>query len=90
MSKLNERQLAEMLKYSSPQTLYIVTWNNLLKILYCPFEVIVREQIGELKEKKKVIVEAVKVTSELKTVYIIKGRAYFYYHFEILDKVEPP
>ncbi|WP_029034072.1 hypothetical protein [Salinimicrobium terrae] len=87
---MNDKQLAEILKYSSPQTLYIVTWNNLLKILYCPFEVIVRQQIGELTKDEKVSVEAVKVTTKLKTVYIVRGRAYFYCHFEIIDRVEPP
>lgn len=87
---MNEKQLAEILKYSSPDTLYIVTWNNLLKILFCPFEVIVKQQIGELKEKEIVLVEAVKVTARLKTVYIIKGRAYFYDHFEIMDREKPP
>ncbi|MBE7641398.1 hypothetical protein GUB10_13745 [Salegentibacter sp. BLCTC] len=81
---MNEEQLAEILKYSSPNTLYIVTWNNLLKLLFCPFEVVVRHPIGDLNEGEKVLVEAVKVTAEIKTVFIVKGRAYFYYHFEIV------
>ncbi|HEY9184320.1 MAG TPA: hypothetical protein VIM94_03240 [Salegentibacter sp.] len=81
---MNEEQLAEILKYSSPNTLYIVTWNNLLKLLFCPFEVVVKHPIGDLNEGEKVLVEAVKVTAEIKTVFIVKGRAYFYYHFEIV------
>lgn len=81
---MNEEQLAEILKYSSPNTLYIVTWNNLLKLLFCPFEVVVKHPIGDLNEGEKVLVEAVKVTADIKTVFIVKGRAYFYYHFEIV------
>ena len=81
---MNDKQLAEILKYSSPNTLYIVTWNNLLKLLYCPFEVVMKHSIGDFKEGEKVLVEAVKVTTEIKTVFIVKGRAYFYYHFEII------
>ena len=82
---MNEKQLAEILKYSSPNTLYIVTWNNLLKLLCCPFEVMVKHPIGDLKEGDRVLVDAVKVTADIKTVFIVKGRAYFYSHFRILD-----
>lgn len=81
---MNERQLAELLKYSSPNELYIVTWNNLLKLLFTPFKVIVMDDLEELAKGQVVWVQEVKVTKELKTVYIIKGRAYYYYHFEIL------
>ena len=70
---MTKEQLAEILKYSSPNTLYIVTWNNLLKILFCPFEVVAKHQIGDLKEGEKVLVEAVKVTANLKTVFRLKG-----------------
>lgn len=82
---MNEKQLAEILKYSSPNTIYIVTWNNLLKLLFCPFEVMVKYPIGDLNEGEKVLVDAVKVTADIRTVFIIKGRAYFYYHFEIFE-----
>ena len=82
---MSEKELAEILKYSSPKTLYIITWNNLLKQLFCPFEVVVKHQIGDLHRGQKVWVEGVKVTVKLITVFIVKGRAYYYYHFEILD-----
>lgn len=85
---MSDDELADVLKYSSPDTLYIVTWNNLLKRLICPFEVVVKHQIGDLNEGEKVLVEAVKVTAQLKTVFIVRGRAFFYYHFKILDKQE--
>ncbi len=82
---MSDEELVETLKYSSPKILYIVTWNNLLKKLFCPFQVMVKHQIGELEKGEKIWVENVKVTAKLKTVYIIKGRAYYYDHFEILD-----
>lgn len=82
---MNEKQLAEILKYSSPNTLYIVTWNNLLELLFCPFEVLVKHPIGDFSAGDKVFVEAVKVTADITTVYIVKGQAYFFYHFEILN-----
>ncbi len=82
---MNEKHLAEILKYSSPKTLYIITWNNLLKKLFCPFQVEAKYDIGDLVKGELVFVDAVKVTDKLKTVFIIKGFAYHYYHFEILD-----
>lgn len=81
---MNKNHLAEMLKYSSPKIIYIVTWNNLLKKVFCPFQVIVLSDVGELFKNQIVWVELVKVTPELKTIYIINGSAYFYYHFDII------
>ena len=83
---MNEKQLAEILRYSSPNELYIVTWNNLLKLLITPFKVLVVEDVGGFKKGTVVWVQEVKVTMELKTVYIIKGRAYNYTHFEIITE----
>ena len=81
---MNKNQLAEMLKYSSPNIIYVVTWNNILQKVFCPFKVRVKNDIGELFRNQIALVEAVKVTNELKTVYIINGNAYYYYHFEII------
>ncbi|MDH7912082.1 hypothetical protein [Winogradskyella sp. SYSU M77433] len=83
---MNDKQLAEFLKYCNPKELYIVTWNNLLKILFCPFKVVVNYNIGTLKSNEVVWVEEVKITNDLKTVYIIKGMPYYYYHFDILEQ----
>jgi hypothetical protein len=83
---MNKKQLVELLKYSDPKTLYIVTWNNLLKILFCPFKVRAIIGIGDLKQGEIVWVEEVKITYDLKTVYVIKGKPYYYSHFDILDE----
>lgn len=81
---MDKNELAEQLKYSSSEWLYVVTWNNLLKQLFCPFRVLVMTDIGPLKKGQTVWVEAVKVTMELKTVFVIDGCAYYYYYFDIL------
>ena len=81
---MTKDELANLLEYSSPTELYIVTWNNILKKLFCPFQVIVLVSAGELMKGQKVWVQEVKITMELKTVYIIKGKAYYYYHFDII------
>jgi len=81
---MNKQDLAEQLKYSSSQWLYVVTWNSILKQLFCPFRVSVIDAIGGLEAGQIVLVQEVKVTLDLKTVFIIDSKAYFYYHFNII------
>ena len=81
---MKKKLLAELLKYSSPKELYIVTWNNLLKLLFCPFKARLKHDIGELREGQIVWVDEVKITMELVTVFVILQRPYYYYHFDII------
>lgn len=81
---MTKKELAEILKYSSPNELWIVSELNSLIKLECPFEVIALNDIGLLKKWQIVNVIEVKVTAELKTVFIIEGQAYYYFYFEIL------
>ena len=81
---MDKQDLAEQLKYSSSKWVYIVSWNNLLKQMFCPFRVAVLKSVGPLKKGQIVWVQQVKVTMELKTVFVIDGSAYFYCHFDIL------
>jgi hypothetical protein len=81
---MTKRELAELLKYSSPREIYVITHVNVLKRLFCPFRVTVLQEIGTLKRGQIVLVQEIKVTYELKTVYIINNDAYFYYHFDII------
>lgn len=81
---MNKKYLAELLKNCSPKVIYVVTWNNILKKVFCPFQVLVLNDIGELSKHQVVWVEQVKVTPELKTIFIINGNAYYYYHFDII------
>jgi hypothetical protein len=81
---MDKQDLAEQLKYSSSEWLYVVTWNNLLKQIFTPFKVAVFNPIGQLSKGQIVWVEQVKVTMQLKTVFVIDGNAYYYYHFDIL------
>ncbi|HRL70236.1 MAG TPA: hypothetical protein PLT79_00890 [Flavobacterium sp.] len=81
---MTKKELVELLKYSSPKEIYVITWNNILKRLFCPFRVKVLQDIGALKKGQTVLVQEIKVTLELKTVYIINNEAYYYHHFDIL------
>ena len=81
---MDKNELAEQLKYSSSEWLYVVTWNNLLKQLFCPFKVAVLNSIGPLKKGQIVWVQQVKVTMDLKTVYKINSQFFYYHHFNII------
>ncbi|WP_278034975.1 hypothetical protein [Flavobacterium nitratireducens] len=81
---MKDHDLAELLKYSSPKEIYVITWNNLLIQLKCPFRVIVLNDIGWLKKGQIVLVSEIRVTNDIKTVFIIEMNAYYYFHFDIL------
>jgi hypothetical protein len=83
---MDENELAELLIYSNPKELYVVNWRKKLKVLYCPFKVKVKHPIGNLQTGQIVLVEEIKVTPEVKTVFIINKIAYYYYHFIILSQ----
>ncbi|OAD42861.1 hypothetical protein [Polaribacter atrinae] len=82
---MNDKELAEFLKYISPFEIYIVNRENELECLKCPFEVVLKEDISFLRKHQVVFVELVKVTRDLKTVFIIRGKAFFAFHFYIPD-----
>ena len=81
---MTKKELAEVLKHTSPNIIYVVTWNNVLKKVFCPFKVMVLQDIGNLKIGDVVLVEAVKVDLSLKTIFMIDNQAYYYHNFHII------
>ena len=81
---MTKKELAELLKYSNSQELYVITHYGVLIRLFCPFKVRVLQDIGILKRGQIVLVQEIKVTYELKTVYIIDNQAFYYHHFDII------
>lgn len=81
---MDRKEVAEIFKYCSPNSLLVVTYYNKLIELFCPIKVKVKADVGDLKKGKYVLVEAVKLSTNGKTVFIIKGKAYYYYHFDII------
>lgn len=76
--------MAELLKYSNPKELYVVDWRGSLLLLVCPIQALVKDDVGLLRKQELVYIDEVKVTLELVTVFIVKQKAYYYYHFEIV------
>jgi hypothetical protein len=55
-----------------------------IRRLYCPFEVICLVDFPAIIKGQKVSVDAVKLTVEIREVYIIKGTAYYIVNFSII------
>lgn len=76
--------ISEFMKWVDPFSILVISGYNQLRRIYCPFTVEVIIPVGELQSGDVVYVEAVKITLELKDVYIIGGKAYYLFHFRIL------
>jgi hypothetical protein len=81
---MDGNEYAWLLKYSSPYSVLVVTHEDKLIELKCPFKVEVVKSIknfmvGQIKE-----VAQVKLATNNKLVYIIDDEAYFYSYFTII------
>jgi len=76
-----EKYLQELLKWVSSDSLLVIDGSGNLKRLYCPFKVICLINF----KGDKVSVDAIKLTVEVREVYIIRvrGIAYHIAYFRI-------
>ena len=81
---MNEKQMAELLKYASPYSILVVNYLNKIIELKVPFRVQLKNDVGNLAKGKIEEVELVKLSTNLKTVFMIDDKAYYFYHFNIL------
>ncbi|WP_159950909.1 hypothetical protein [Polaribacter septentrionalilitoris] len=81
---MNDDEIADLMRYSSSNELYIVNKNDRIIKLKCPFKVKAKYNIGGLVKDEIVLVTKVKITRELQSAYIIKNQAYYCHHFVIL------
>ena len=81
---MNKKSLAELLKYSSPFSILVVTYKDEIVELHTPFYVLLKNDAGILKKGMKASVELVKLSFDLKTVFVIDMTPYYYWHFDIL------
>ena len=81
---MDNKKLAELLKYASPYSILVVTYRNKIIELKVPFRVLLKNDVGNLVKGKIEEVELVKLSTNLKTVFIINEEAYYYHWFNIL------
>ncbi|MCJ7449223.1 MAG: hypothetical protein MUO72_16225 [Bacteroidales bacterium] len=82
MSK--EEYLKELLKWISSDSLLVIDKSGRLRRIYCPFKVICLVTFPEIRQGEKVDVDAIKLTVEVKEVFIVKGTAYYIIYFNII------
>lgn len=80
----NRRYIVELFKIVSTDSILVIDKHGKLHRIYCPFRVIVAIPVGEYKPGMIVFVEAVKMTGDLKDVFIIGGKAYYLVYFRII------
>jgi hypothetical protein len=78
-----EKYLKELLKWVSSDSLLVIDRSGNLRRLYCPFNVICLINFPVINKGDKVSVDAVKLTVEVREVYIIGGIAYHIAYFRI-------
>ncbi|MCA1757762.1 MAG: hypothetical protein LC649_09930 [Bacteroidales bacterium] len=71
-----EKYLRELAKHVDSESILVIYPTGHLVRVYCPFSVIVVIEVGELKLGNIYFVEAVKVSRDLKDVYLIFGKGY--------------
>jgi len=81
---MKNSELVELLRYSTPWSIWVVTFENKLIELKCPFMVLAIRNVGKIAPGEMCIVTYIKLSTNLQVVYIIDDTPYFYNHFEIL------
>ena len=85
MGDHNREYILELFKIVGTTSIVVVDHKGNLKRLKCPFKVVAviamppQITVGALYH-----VDAVKMTLELKEVYIIEGKGYFIWYFKII------
>ena len=78
-----EKYLQELLKWVSSYSLLVIDGSGNLRRLYCPFKVICLINFPAISKGDKVAEDAIKLTVEVREVYIIRGIAYHIAYFRI-------
>jgi hypothetical protein len=73
-----------LLRYSSSNSILVVTFDNRLIELACPFKVEVIKSINNMMVSQIKEVTQVKLSTNGKIVYIINDEPYYYNHFTIV------
>jgi len=83
MNEKNREYILELFKIVSTNSILVVNYKGKVKRLYCPFLVICKVDVPPLQKGNEYAVDAVKMTLKLEEVFIIEGRAYFFWYFEV-------
>lgn len=81
---MKNSELLELLRYSTPWSIWVVSFENKLIEMKCPFVVLAIRNVGKISIGEMCIVTYLKLSTNLQVVYIVEDTPYFFTHFEIL------
>ena len=81
---MSNKELIELLKYCSPHIIYVVNGHNRIIKLHTPFKLLVLQNIGDLRKNQIVSCTELKITNEGRIVFLIDGKNYHTYYFDII------
>lgn len=85
MTERNREIILELFKIVSTTSILVIDHKGTLRRLYCPFKVAALVGMPpQITVGVSYLVEAVKMTLELKEVYIIQGKGYYICYFKII------
>jgi hypothetical protein len=80
---MGSKLIDDLNKYTNSDSLLVHTKSKGLIRLFCPFTVKVVQSVDSFMAGEQVEVVNVKVSRDLKLVYIINGKGYYHYFFSI-------
>jgi hypothetical protein len=83
---MTNKNLVELLKYCSPDIIYVVSGRNQIVKLKTPIELLVNENIDNFYKGQIVFCTELKITEKANLVFYIQGKHYHTHHFDILIK----
>jgi hypothetical protein len=85
MTDRNREYILELFKIVNTTSILVIDQKGILKRLHCPFKVVaVVGLLPHIIVEALYLVDAVKMTLELKEVYIINGKGYLIWYFNIV------
>jgi hypothetical protein len=85
MTDKNREYILELFKIVNTTSILVIDHQGTLKRLNCPFKVVAIVEVPpQITVGVFYLVEAVKMTLELKEVFIIKGKGYLIWYFKII------
>jgi len=83
-----DRLIDEINRYCPTDSLLVIDRHGVLIRIHCPIRVQVTHSMGDFLEGQVVLVSAVKMSLDLKLVYVIDGKAFYHHYFRILERGE--
>ena len=81
-----KKYIEEIFKHCKIDSILVIDRPGQLQRLQCPFEVLVIQDVGELHEGLKCLVNAVKLDINLIDVYVIRAKASYFFNFRIIER----